>query len=285
MPIAILGIRHRPGRESPADSGAGGARSGVMDRMNDPHVEALVFRIEHDERVCYEVAATFVHKTPSFCVRIEGGLARFEMKDHHATADSARAVVEPFIQAWELDAGLRDGPGVLQFAYQGAQLIDRQPTPGVLQPEAAQVQIAGSPPELVVTHRKYPSPPSGLAVNVDVDVMYDRYRRYKNGQALLADMANFCLTVFETSAKGSQRSAAAKMYGIDTDVLSKLGELAAQKGGREARKAKGLRTDFSDKESRWIEDAAKTIIRRAAEVADDPHRSRDQITMAELPPL
>ena len=43
--------------------------------MNDPHVEALVYRIEHIERVRYQVEAPFGHDTPSFSVRIEGGLA------------------------------------------------------------------------------------------------------------------------------------------------------------------------------------------------------------------
>jgi hypothetical protein len=37
-------------------------------------------------------------------VRIESGHVTVLMKQHHSTAESARAIVEPFLQAWELQS-------------------------------------------------------------------------------------------------------------------------------------------------------------------------------------
>lgn len=113
--------------------------------------------------------------------------------------------------------------------------------------------------------------------------MYDRFSRHKTGQIPLGPMADFCLTVLE---KGGQRSAAAKHYGIDIRVLSRLGELAAERGGRaHSRKWKGWSSEYTDQERAWIEAAVKAIIRRGAEIAHDPGINRHRIGMADLPSL
>lgn len=70
--------------------------------MNDPHVEALHFEVRHSERVTYDKAAALDHEEEGFIVHIESGRAVFVMKTHHATPESAREAVEPFIRAWEL---------------------------------------------------------------------------------------------------------------------------------------------------------------------------------------
>ena len=53
--------------------------------MNDPHVEALIYRVEHRENVNYERATPLEHDGEHCRVRIEDCRARFEMKDHYAT--------------------------------------------------------------------------------------------------------------------------------------------------------------------------------------------------------
>jgi hypothetical protein len=68
-------------------------------------------------------------------------------------------------------------------------------------------------------------------------------------------------------------------------VLRKLGELTATKGGPEARKDAGARTPLSGEERNWLEQTAKRLILRAAEVAFDPKASLPKITMADLPAL
>ncbi len=136
-----------------------------------------------------------------------------------------------------------------------------------------------------MTRGDYPQPPTDLAVNSDVEVMYFRYGLYREGMDTLAAMANFCLTVLEASAKGGQRSAAAKKYAIAPEVLSQLGRLVSEKGGREARKAKGTANEFTTTEKRWIDSAVKLMIRRAAEVAYAPNWPLTSISLADLLPL
>jgi hypothetical protein len=93
----------------------------------------------------------------------------------------------------------------------------------------------------------------------------------------------FCLTVIVRAAAG--RASAARYFEIALPIFKKLGELTDQKGGREARKAKGASKGFTNAERLWLQEVMKTIIRRAAEVAFDPNVSRRQITMDDLPPL
>jgi hypothetical protein len=61
-------------------------------------------------------------------VRIEADRAEVTMKTHHATVETARDEVEPFLRAWELTAALQLRPGELEFAYDRATIIDRNPT-------------------------------------------------------------------------------------------------------------------------------------------------------------
>jgi hypothetical protein len=76
--------------------------------------------------------------------------------------------------------------------------------------------------------------------------MFDRFCRYRAGTTTLADAANFCLTVLELTAYG--RLAAARHYNIAKTVLNKLADLAATKGGYEARKARGAQAEFTGAE-------------------------------------
>jgi hypothetical protein len=64
-----------------------------------------------------------------------------------------------------------------------------------------------------------------------------------------------------------------------------LGELAAIKGGMEARKADAVQAGYTPAERDWLTKIIPLIIRRAAETAFDSGASRPQITMADLPKL
>jgi hypothetical protein len=112
--------------------------------------------------------------------------------------------------------------------------------------------------------------------------MFDRWSRYKAGQALLGDTADFCRGALEG---GMGRQAAADHYRIDRPVIDKLGDLAGRKGGPQARKYKGYAAPYTEPERAWLEAALKSIIRRAAEMAHDPDTGRCLITMDDLPPL
>jgi len=119
--------------------------------------------------------------------------------------------------------------------------------------------------------------------DVAVDFMFLRYGLYREQRTTLPDTANYCLTVLERAAGG--RKAAAEHFSIAFSILRTLGELAAAKGGKEARKFAGSQAEFTPAERRWLQQALPRLIRRAAEKAFDPSAALPQITMAELPPL
>jgi hypothetical protein len=247
--------------------------------MNDPHVEALLYRVEHSPSFNYENAQPCKRELPEFRIRIEDDEATVAPKEHFATAEGAREVVEPLLRAWELDAALtRDNPDVLRFVYRRAKIVDRNPTPGVMvmHAESGHFVLTGHEATLHLT-LEYPAPPMGLAVEHMVAAMFDRWSRYKAGQALLGDTANFCRDALEKSAGG--RQAAAARYSISIEVLKQLGKLATEKGGPHSRKSIGYDSPYTAIERAWLETVIRKLIRRAAEVAYDPDADRACITM------
>jgi hypothetical protein len=258
--------------------------------MNDPHVEALLYRVEHGACVDYDKAKPLEHDTPIFNVLVEKSRARFELNEHYATREAAREVVEPFIRAWELNVGLEHGPERFRLVYERTEIIDRNPTPGSIHGggELAASQATVHAGGVVTAHpASYPRPPMALFVNPDVKKMYEGYMRYCQGRDRLGVIAAICLGVLEDSlgTTNKRRRKAAKKYHISPRVLDKLGYLAATKGGTEARKAVGAKEEFTSQEKMWIVATIKAIIRRAAEVAYDPRQYLPQITLAGLPPL
>jgi hypothetical protein len=254
--------------------------------MNDPHIEALHYSVRHAKGVDYDNARPLDHDTPGFTVHIENGRAEITMKTHHATVDAARTEVEPSLRAWELTAALEFGPGDFRLVYDQAKIIDRNPTPGIVNvpvPGAAAFSAAGAL-GVHVGRSKYPDPPTGIARDATVDLMFERYCWYCTRRTTLADAVNFCMTVLEMSGGG--RKGATKRFAVAKPVLDNAGKLAANKGGNEARKAKGAQAEFTAAERHWLEETMKRLILRAGEVAaGNAPASLPQITMADLPPL
>ena len=61
------------------------AAAAVARRMNDPHVDALIFRVEHGPSVAYsDDAPPITWDEAGFRVVLEGGTARFELKEQPA---------------------------------------------------------------------------------------------------------------------------------------------------------------------------------------------------------
>ena len=84
--------------------------------MNDPHIEALVYIVEHDDSIDYDNSTPLHFDCPSFCLTVNDREARFEMKQHFSTEESAGAAVEPFIERWEFDVSLKIGTRSVQLA-------------------------------------------------------------------------------------------------------------------------------------------------------------------------
>lgn len=224
-------------------------------------------------------------------MRLDSGVATFEMLEHHASEESARKSVESCLRAWELDVALRFGRSEISFEFDGADVIDRDPPPPgtgqVIHAKAVAGAIAAVGSVTVhVTRRGYPQPPRGFVASPDAETMWHRYEGYLDGREPLGSMGYFCLTVLERSAGG--RDEAAGQYGISKRVLDTLGRLTTEIGNdKTARKASSVKEQRSHNgaEQKWIEAAVKALIRRAGERAFDPEAPRPRLTMGDLPKL
>ena len=256
--------------------------------MTYPRVKALHFVIEHGPSVDYSQAEPLSLEEPSFDVVVNDRNVCFTMKAHCATESDARHAVARYIDAWEFEAGLARGPESFRLRFDVADIEDLDPSTGqtFLRPRPIRLHATTGSLEVQLQKRRYPAPPTcGLAINPDVRSMFDRYLGYRRGREHLTTMAYFCLTVLETSTgqRRDARKAASKRYGIDEQVLRRIGQLTATKGGAGARKAQGARHDLSRDETRFLDEAIKTSIRRAAETAHDPTVARRIITVQDLP--
>ena len=259
--------------------------------MNNPHVNALVFGIEHGPALSYSDDAQAIdHDEPGFRVILKDRTVRFELNEHYATTGKARERVRPYVRNWEMDAGLDGRPGDFRLEFQQAEVIDRSPplpTPGGTSISAT--FTAPTPTlraSLSVVSPSYPPPPSGLTLKADdpdVKTMYDRLSGYYSNREPLPSMAYFCLTMLEYRRPGrgsQQRRNAAAHYHISKKVLKEIANLSSNKGGDgSARKASAVSTELSREEERFLEAAVKTMIRRAAEVAQNPDGSFQTITL------
>ena len=232
--------------------------------MNDPHVVALIYRIEHGPSVDYSRAETLDHKEAGFRIKVNDGQVRFEFKDHYATEEAAREVIEDYIRGWEFTAGLCRGPSYFKLRFDRAEIEDRKPTPGKvsLPGQTTRVSFTTSIPTLTVSPPRYPLPPSGIKITADVQTMWHRYMGYRQGREYLGNMAYFCLGILE---EPEGRKEAAKRYEIERSVLGKIGHLTSKKGGTKARKAMGRIRDLTNQEHCFLEEAIKALIYRAAE--------------------
>ena len=259
--------------------------------MNDPQVVALIYRVEHKNSVSYEKAGPLRYcGSPEFDLTVEDKIARFEFKKFYANEDEARKAIEPFIQQWEFETGIRWGPNNFSLRYKKAEIIDRNPSPpepGIRKLRAS-VVLPGltASASVLLVNPHYPPPPTGGSVDLDdpdVVKMKRRYDEYSLRRAKLPDVAYFCVTVLEV--KYGSLSAAAKACGISRNVLKEIKKLSSNKGGEDSRKAEGFDEEFTKQEKRFLNRALKEIIIRAAQVAADDSQRLPQITMADLPSL
>lgn len=254
----------------------------------DPHVESLGYLLRPHEGVNFDNAPPIEHETDAFRMRLESLIATFDMKEHHASEHSARQCVEEWLRAWELDVALHCGLPEIEFVFQEAKVIDRDPPPpGTIQHASAHViAFVSGQATITIRHGKYPDPPTNLRFSPDVDSLWHRYLKYGKDPELLASMAYFCLSLFQHSAGGQPE--AVDQYKVSKSILRKLGELSANYGGpRTARKQSKASTglDFTVEQTAWMEAAVKLLIRRKAEYDFDPAARLPQLYMTDLPAI
>jgi hypothetical protein len=273
--------------------------------MSHLHVARLVYRLKTDGTWTFEEPPKVERQTDAFFLRLEDDMVYVSMREHHETAESARARVEKYLRSWEISASLQyDGTSERWFEFDRGEVLDltehpRAPTgtpPVVVRLSAGSMSIAAGAATAHVTSRSYPNPPDDFTVSEDVEVMWTLYQRYRQDHERLLTMAATCLSWLafraqqnDPTSKKSWRKKAEKQYNIKLDVLGKLGELTANLGvGVEARKVYPGRRhprNPTDRERKWIEEGIKKIIRRVGERAADPQGVLPKITMTDLPQL
>lgn len=254
----------------------------------DFHVVSLRYVLRLNNRVTYVSPPLVEFETEEARFRLADGNLTCEIKTHFKTAEAARAVVEPVLRAWEVDADLRWNQGELRFKFDGVEIIDRSlAPPGVSRGHAhmtgvAAVSFVGTV-SVHVSRGHYPEPPGTFRLNPDAESISHRYRGYLDGREPLLSMAYFCLTVLEANCRG--RAPAAAAYRINEAVLGKMGELATRRGDRSnARKATaGPVQPLTGAESAWLESAVKTLIWRLGDTREAT--TLPLITMSDLPAL
>ena len=257
--------------------------------MNDPHVVALIYRVEHGNSVDYREAEPLIREEFAFRLEVKNNQARFGLKEHYATEEDARNAIRDYIDNWVFDVCLTHGPDSFRLQFDKAEIKDRNPTPGIK--DVAFTIRAGAPTVSIAVSKmvlRYPAPPSGVNFrDPNVQAMHQRYMGYLLGNEPLAGMAYFCLSVLEHSMGqiSGSRKAASRTYQIEESVLKKIGELSSRKGGQFARKGDAVTNDFTNHERAFLKQAIERMIRRAAEKTHSPEKTLPQISLSDLPPV
>lgn len=257
--------------------------------MRDPHVVALRYRLETGPQLDLDNPPPVERELDAFIVRVDNGRLRVAMKDHFATVVAARLEVEPFLRSWEIKTALRYGPDAITFAFDGPEVIDRDPPPPdatIVEPAAGAVAIAPGCTVVQFTRAEYPEPPDTFMASPDVVAMWDRYEHFLAGKDdLLASVAWWCLVTIQGRNGGRQH--AATRYAISDTVLETLARLALGGDVKTARKrypGQILRPHTSA-EIAWMRCAIPRIIQRVGECAADLDAPWPEITMGDFPTL
>ena len=189
------------------------------------------------------------------------------------------------MRSWELSEALNKRPGAFRLIFDRSEIIDRNPTPGKIALTGTFHLGALSAQATLRVRTSYPTPPAGVVLDAEdpeVVTMFNRYEGYLRDREPLPSMAYFCLTVLEGLC-GGDRSKAAKEYRIGKRVLNRVGKLTDKGGPGGARKHRGIAKELTLDETRFLKEAVKAIIYRVAEVAQDPDRCFQEITLEQLP--
>jgi hypothetical protein len=245
--------------------------------MNDPHVVSLTYRIDHDDTITYAAPPT-EWNLDRFEVIASGREITLRLKEHYAEEGQAIAAVSTFIESWQNSVALSSSRREhFRLRFRRAEIVDRQPTPGVLHVHSARHEIKGGQVKLHLSRSKFPEPPATM-FSADASALLDRYLRVKEGRAELPAAAYFCLTVLEMRRPPPQRKNAGKELCIDLDVLNTIGQLTNEAGGDQARKAKGVSRPLTEAEGRWLEEAMRKLVERVRD-HDAGIRPLPQITL------
>ena len=258
----------------------------MTEYFRDPHVVSLRYRIDSPEGVTFgDDNGPIEREFDAFRLSVTHETATAHMKDHHATEDRAREVVEGYLRPWEIYEAVRPRGCGVKFSFEGAEVVDRDPPP-IYATVSAVPAIGSDAWAEVVCELRFPDLPEAFAMSSDVEVMWTLYEGYLQGRDRPLPMAYTCLTRFMYGSGGNKE--AASRYNVDIKVLRELGRLSTTSGDETtARKwdSRHAHQPLTDTEREWVEDAVELLIYRAGQYAADPDGEWPKITMKHLPQL
>src|SRR5215217_8741584 len=163
----------------------------MTDYFRDSHVVSLRYRIEPSEYVTFgDDTGSIEREFDAFRLSVTHETATAHMKDHHATEDGAREVVEGYLRPWEIYEAVRPmGTGV-KFTFEEAEVVDRDPPP-IYATVRAVPAIGSEAWAEVVRELHLPDLPEAFAMSSDVEVMWTLYEGYPQEREPLPSMAYF----------------------------------------------------------------------------------------------
>jgi hypothetical protein len=257
--------------------------------VNDPHISALVYRLKTRTEFSFVDPPPVEHHAPGFDARLSGDELRIAMREHYPTEKEARAAVQPFVDAWEVDAALAHGRRYFWFLFENSFVVDRQPSQGglhgVLQATAqASASMRGT---LSASRTTYPPPPTDFHVSALVRDLWDRYEATVDGRELITSAGYYCETGLTSLAPGKKGKPAwvARTLSIEEAILSKLNRLTNIGSAQTARKHSAQPVSHTGAEIAWLQRAVPMLIRRLGQWEHDRTAKLPILTMADLPPL
>lgn len=273
--------------------------------MIDPTVKQLKYAIETREGVYFMdncPAITLNHN--DYSLQLENCILTCDLNKHFSTESEARLYIAPVLRAWEIYSGLQQGREEFQFRFLSSEIIDRNPPPppppGSVQVIAGSAHVTASCSVSVkasVGRSNYPNPPTDFTINEDIEMLWDRYNLYQNGEYRdmhLLSTAYFFATYLEYQAVKKNPISSKKLvcteayYNIDISILRKINEITSIRGSlRQARKISSnhILTPISNSEAIWINACIIMIIKRLGEKIRHQGCTLSKITMSDLPPL
>lgn len=236
--------------------------------MSDPHVIALRYRFvsvnEHDR---FGEAAPKTFTASGFDLHLSDGVLEVKPHGHLATAEEARAEVEPILADWAAQARLERPRRRIRFDFEDAEIIERVQDGIVVRPPTIRINTVVAEALIVVDNPVYPAEPTGFRTDGVLDTILARLWDLDADRTNLTDAANWVLTKVEDVFGGplgatSRRRTAAQALALHDDILSNLGRLGSQNDPEVGRKARGPEKPFTRNETAWMRAVIVLIARQ-----------------------
>lgn len=260
--------------------------------MNDPHVEKLYYRFSSEDPTdMYDKAIPMVAKYESFDIEMKEGVLTAIPHAHYPDIESAKIAFETLIRSWEAVAFLSPGRYRIHFRFDRADVIDRNPTPGVISIHVNSAISLSSAMNVTVSRSmsKYPEPDMKFVASDLTEELIYRLKQYKDGRETLPQVAYYVLERLEhhfvKDGEKNVRDKLGQILRVDKAILKQIGNFSNKTDSRIGRHASNQDALISGKELAWLEEAVFQLVKRAGEIGNVKLTDLPQIEMKDLPEI